>query len=96
VLEALGLDTGEVRTNDRKLLFEDVGLITMRPSDVPTYVAAGAADEATAFVRVMILPREYLGRSSIRYMLPEDQDKPKRQSYQIYIDAPITLPGSSA
>ena len=44
VLESLGVDTGEVRTNDRKLLFEDVGLITMRPSDVPTYVAAGAAD----------------------------------------------------
>ena len=43
-LERLGLPTGEVRTNDRKLLFEDVGLITMRPSDVPTYVAAGAAD----------------------------------------------------
>jgi ATP phosphoribosyltransferase len=43
-LERLGVATGEVRTNDRKLLFEDVGLITMRPSDVPTYVAAGAAD----------------------------------------------------
>ena len=43
-LERLGVSTGEVRTNDRKLLFEDVGLITMRPSDVPTYVAAGAAD----------------------------------------------------
>jgi ATP phosphoribosyltransferase len=44
VLESLGVDTGEVRTNDRKLLFEEAGLITMRPSDVPTYVAAGAAD----------------------------------------------------
>ena len=43
-LERLGVATGEVRTNDRKLLFADVGLITMRPSDVPTYVAAGAAD----------------------------------------------------
>ena len=43
-LELLGVPTGEVRTNDRRLLFEDVGLITMRPSDVPTYVAAGAAD----------------------------------------------------
>jgi len=43
-LERLGVGTGEVRTNDRKLLFADVGLITMRPSDVPTYVAAGAAD----------------------------------------------------
>ena len=43
-LDSLGIDTGEVRANDRKLLFDDVGLITMRPSDVPTYVAAGAAD----------------------------------------------------
>jgi ATP phosphoribosyltransferase len=43
-LEHLGIETAEVRANDRKLLFEDVGLITMRPSDVPTYVAAGAAD----------------------------------------------------
>jgi ATP phosphoribosyltransferase len=43
-LERLGIATGEVRSNDRKLLFADVGLITMRPSDVPTYVAAGAAD----------------------------------------------------
>jgi ATP phosphoribosyltransferase len=44
LLDRLGLDTREVRQNDRKLLFEDVGIITMRPSDVPTYVEAGAAD----------------------------------------------------
>ena len=43
-LERLGIPTAEVRANERKLLFEEVGLITMRPSDVPTYVAAGAAD----------------------------------------------------
>ena len=43
-LDRLGVPTAEVRGNERKLLFEDVGLITMRPSDVPTYVAAGAAD----------------------------------------------------
>ena len=43
-LERLGIPTAEIRGNERKLLFEDVGLITMRPSDVPTYVAAGAAD----------------------------------------------------
>ena len=43
-LDRLGVPTAEVRANERKLLFEDVGLITMRPSDVPTYVAAGAAD----------------------------------------------------
>jgi ATP phosphoribosyltransferase len=43
-LDRLGVDTSEIRTNDRKLVFPDAGLITMRPSDVPTYVAAGAAD----------------------------------------------------
>jgi ATP phosphoribosyltransferase len=50
LLDGLGIDTAEVRLNDRKLLFEELPperpatLITMRPSDVPTYVEAGAAD----------------------------------------------------
>ena len=44
LLDRLGHDTTEVRDNDRKLLFERSGIVTMRPSDVPTYVEAGAAD----------------------------------------------------
>ena len=44
LLERLGLDTREVRDNDRKLLFADVGIVTMRANDVPIYVEAGAAD----------------------------------------------------
>jgi ATP phosphoribosyltransferase len=44
LLAGLGLDIEELRSNDRKLLFADIGVITMRPSDVPTYVEAGAAD----------------------------------------------------
>jgi ATP phosphoribosyltransferase len=44
LLDRLGVDTAEVRINDRKLLFEDAGLVTVRPSDVPTYVEAGAVD----------------------------------------------------
>jgi ATP phosphoribosyltransferase len=43
-LDAIGVDTAEVRANDRRLLFAGVGIVTMRPSDVPTYVEAGAAD----------------------------------------------------
>jgi ATP phosphoribosyltransferase len=43
-LDRLGVGTAEIRSNDRKLLFEEASLITMRPSDVPTYVEAGAAD----------------------------------------------------
>jgi ATP phosphoribosyltransferase len=44
LLERIGLDTTELRANERKLLFEQLGVVTMRPSDVPTYVEAGAAD----------------------------------------------------
>ena len=44
LLDRIGVDTAEVRANDRKLLFADAGIVTMRPSDVPTYVEAGAAD----------------------------------------------------
>jgi ATP phosphoribosyltransferase len=44
LLDRIGLDTREVRDNDRKLLFKESGIVTMRPSDVPTYVEAGAAD----------------------------------------------------
>jgi ATP phosphoribosyltransferase len=43
-LDRLGVETAEVRANDRKLLFAEAGIVTMRPSDVPTYVEAGAAD----------------------------------------------------
>ena len=44
LLDTIGIDTAEVRSNDRKLLFEESGIVTMRPTDVPTYVEHGAAD----------------------------------------------------
>jgi ATP phosphoribosyltransferase len=44
LLDRVGIDTREVRENERKLLFVRSGIVTMRPSDVPTYVEAGAAD----------------------------------------------------
>jgi ATP phosphoribosyltransferase len=45
-LDAAGIETAEVRGESRSLIFEGEGitLVTMRPSDVPTYVEAGAAD----------------------------------------------------
>jgi quercetin dioxygenase-like cupin family protein len=57
----------------------------------PVY-AATSLSEASAFARVMILPRELLGRSSISYVNPEDLAKPKNQRYQVFIDAPVELP----
>ena len=44
LLERLGVDVAEVRENQRRLLFADAGIVTVRPSDVPTYVEHGAAD----------------------------------------------------
>jgi ATP phosphoribosyltransferase len=44
LLDRLDVDTAQVRANERKLLFEEAGLVTMRPSDVPIYVEHGAAD----------------------------------------------------
>jgi hypothetical protein len=43
------------------------------------------------FVRVMILPQAIRGKSSIRYVKPEDVDKPKTQTYQVFLDEPIEL-----
>ena len=45
-LDAIGVDSSRLRTDSRALVFESDGLrlVTMRPSDVPTYVEAGAAD----------------------------------------------------
>ena len=44
LLDRLGVDTTAVRENARRLIFEELGIITMRPSDVPAYVEHGAAD----------------------------------------------------
>lgn len=45
-LDAAGVDTAAARGESRALIFpgERITLVTMRPSDVPTYVEAGAAD----------------------------------------------------
>lgn len=44
LLDNVGIDTTDVRAGDRRLQFAGGTMITMRPSDVPTYVASGAAD----------------------------------------------------
>ena len=46
LLDKVGVPTAELRGDSRSLVFEAGGLVlvTMRPSDVPTYVEAGAAD----------------------------------------------------
>ncbi|HEY5431456.1 MAG TPA: hypothetical protein VIK04_20240 [Solirubrobacteraceae bacterium] len=51
----------------------------------------GVLEMRAAFVRVMVLPRELLGRSSIQYVRDGDQDRPKPQRYQVFVDEPLDL-----
>jgi hypothetical protein len=55
----------------------------------PEPVFAQGADRPTRFIRVMILPRTLIGKSSIAYVNEEDKARPKSQQYQIYVDASI-------
>lgn len=52
-------------------------------------LATASSREITGFARVMILPLDLKGRSSISYVKPEDADKPKTQKYQVFADEPI-------
>jgi len=54
-----------------------------------TVFAQAAMDKPSRFIRVMILPRAFLGKSSIQYVKEEDKDRPKTQTYKIFADAPI-------
>ncbi len=46
LLDRIGVDTTPMRSDSRSLMFSggELTLVTMRPSDVPTYVEAGAVD----------------------------------------------------
>ena len=71
--------------------------ITARPGD-PWFergpdpvLASASATASTSFARTMILPRSYRGRSSIRYVKPEDTDKPKLQEYTRFVEEDIAM-----
>ena len=51
--------------------------------------AQAAADRPSRFIRVLILPRALLGKSSIQYVNEDDKAKPRTQQYKIFVDAPI-------
>ncbi len=55
--------------------------------------AQAAADKPSRFIRVMILPRELTGKSSIAYVNEADKAKPKTQQYKIFADAPVAFDG---
>jgi hypothetical protein len=54
--------------------------------------AQAASDRPCRFIRVMILPRELLGKTSIQYVNEEDKHKPRVQQYKVLADAAIAGP----
>jgi hypothetical protein len=57
----------------------------------PDGVFAQAADRPTRFIRVMILPVAYIGKSSAEYLNEEDKAKPRSQQYKVFADMPLTV-----
>jgi hypothetical protein len=51
--------------------------------------AQAAKNRSSRFIRVLILPRALIGKSSISYVNEADKAKPKTQQYKVYADAPI-------
>ena len=54
-------------------------------------LAVASETEDTAFVRVMLLPREWEGKRTIRYVDPADEEKPKLQRATVFFDVPLRL-----
>lgn len=52
-------------------------------------LATTSETEASAFVRVMLLPAEYAGKRTIAYVDPADAEKPRRQRATIFVEAPV-------
>jgi quercetin dioxygenase-like cupin family protein len=58
----------------------------------PEPVLAVASEAAeTAFVRVMVLPPEWQGKRTIRYVDRADEAKPKLQRATVFFDVPLRL-----
>src|ERR1700730_1091869 len=57
----------------------------------PVFAQAGS-DRPSRFIRVMILPRALMGKTSIQYVNEEDKNKPRVQQYKVLADAPIAGP----
>jgi quercetin dioxygenase-like cupin family protein len=53
--------------------------------------AAASESEDTGFVRVLLLPSEYAGQRTIRYVDPADAEKPKTQQATILLEEPLEL-----
>jgi hypothetical protein len=85
----------------RRLLFGDltiesaagthtygVGDAWFEDADFPVLATASATQD-TAFVRVLLLPAEWAGKRTIRYVDPADDERPRLQRANIFLEEPL-------
>jgi quercetin dioxygenase-like cupin family protein len=87
----------------RRILFGELTIDRDGDGDAHTYrageswfegaddpvLATASATQDTAFVRVMLLPAEWAGRRTIRYVDPADEDKPRLQRATVLLEVPV-------
>jgi quercetin dioxygenase-like cupin family protein len=85
----------------RRLLFgeltidDEEGTHTYRAGEawfegaVHPVLATASASEDTAFVRVLLLPGEWAGKRTIRYLDPADEERPKLQRATVFLEEPL-------
>ena len=56
----------------------------------PVYAVA-SGEVPSAFVRVMLLPREWARRRTISYVDPADDERPKLQRATVFLEEPVAL-----
>jgi quercetin dioxygenase-like cupin family protein len=54
-------------------------------------LATASPNHETAFVRVLLLPAEWAGKRTIRYLDAEDENKPRLQRATVFLEEPIKL-----
>jgi quercetin dioxygenase-like cupin family protein len=54
-------------------------------------LASASSEEETAFVRVLLLPAEWTGRRTIRYLDAADEERPKLQRATVLLEEPLPL-----
>ena len=78
-------------TTEGKMLSYGKGGAWFESGSAPV-LAEASQHQPTAFIRVMILPAEWAGKRTIRYVDPADDHRPKLQKPTVYVEHPIDLP----
>ncbi len=79
----------QIRTLGKVAIYGPGGIWFEQAGD--PILAVASPDEETAFVRVLLIPAEWEGKRTIRYVDPADEEKPKLQRPTVFFDHALEL-----